>query len=99
VDAALRRKLDDKAWEGIYVGTLLDSRAWLIYHPVTKRTVASRSVTFDECELLSLFHDHAHITGNLLTFSGAHGHSGDHLERAREDYETCCNIRFTFRLG
>jgi hypothetical protein len=68
VDAALRRKLDDKAWEGIFVGNSPDSPAWLIYNPTTKRTVASRSVIFYECELLSLFPDHVHDTGSILPF-------------------------------
>jgi hypothetical protein len=69
VDAALlRRKLDDKAWEGVFVGNSHDSLAWLIYNPTTKRTVASRSVIFYECELLSLFPDHIHDTGSILPF-------------------------------
>jgi hypothetical protein len=68
VDAALRRKLDDKAWEGIFVGNSPDSPAWLIYNPTIKRTVASRSVIFDVCELLSLFPDHVHVTGSILPF-------------------------------
>jgi hypothetical protein len=68
VDAAMRRKLDDKAWEGIFVGNSRDSPAWLIYNPTTQRTVASRSVIFDECELLSLFPDHVHVTGSILPF-------------------------------
>jgi hypothetical protein len=68
VDAALRRKLDDKAWEGINVGTSCDSPAWLIYNPTTKRTVASRSVIFYECELLSFFPNHVHVTGSILPF-------------------------------
>mmetsp|Transcript_12208 Transcript_12208/g.21920 ORF Transcript_12208/g.21920 Transcript_12208/m.21920 type:complete len:504 (-) Transcript_12208:653-2164(-) len=69
VDAALRRKLDDKAWEGVFVGNSPDSPAWLIYNPTTKRTVASRSVIFDECELLSAhFPDHVHDTGSILPF-------------------------------
>jgi hypothetical protein len=68
VDASLRRKLDDKAWEGIFVGNSPDSHALLIYNPTTKRTVASRSVIFYECELLSLFHDHVPVTGSILPF-------------------------------
>jgi hypothetical protein len=68
VDAALRRKLDDKAWEGVFVGNSPDSPTWLIYNPTTKRTVAIRSVIFDECELLSLFPDHVHDTGSILPF-------------------------------
>ena len=48
IDSAQRRKLDDKAWEGIMVGYASDSPAWLIYNPRTRRIERSRSVVFCE---------------------------------------------------
>jgi hypothetical protein len=57
VDSALRKKLDDKAWKGIYVGCSPDSPAWLVFNPSTGRTIASRSVVFDEGEVLNKFTD------------------------------------------
>jgi hypothetical protein len=53
----MRKKLDDKAWKGIYVGCSPDSPAWLVFNPSTGRTIASRSVVFDEGELLNNFTD------------------------------------------
>jgi hypothetical protein len=57
VDSAMRKKLDDKAWKGIYVGCSPDSPAWLVFNPSTGRIIASRSVVFDEGELLNTFTD------------------------------------------
>jgi transposase InsO family protein len=59
VDSALHRKLEDKAWKGIYVGRSHDSPAWLVYNPNSRRVIASRGVIFDEAELLSHFQDTA----------------------------------------
>jgi hypothetical protein len=55
VDSALRKKLDDKAWKGVYVGCSPDSPAWLVFNPSTGRIIARRSVVFDEGELLNTF--------------------------------------------
>jgi hypothetical protein len=57
VDSALRKKLDDKAWKGIYVGCSLDSPVRLILNPSTGKIIASKSVVFDEEELLNTFTD------------------------------------------
>jgi hypothetical protein len=53
----MRKKLDDKAWKGMYVGCSPDSPAWLVFNPSTGRIIASRSVVFDEGELLNTFTD------------------------------------------
>jgi hypothetical protein len=55
VDSALRKKLDDKAWKGIYVGCIPDFPAWLIFNLSSGMNIASRSVVFDEVELLNTF--------------------------------------------
>jgi hypothetical protein len=60
--------LTTKLGKAFLWGNSPDSLAWLIYNPTTKRTVASRNVIFDECELLSLFPDHVHVTGSILPF-------------------------------
>ncbi len=44
----LRRKLDDRAWKGVFVGNVLESLAYLNWNPRTKRLVRSRNVDFDE---------------------------------------------------
>ena len=48
IDKQLRRKLDDRAWKGVFVGYALDSPAYLIWNPRTRRLVRSRNVVFDE---------------------------------------------------
>ena len=53
VDKGQRRKLDDKAWKGVFVGYAEDACAWLVYNPRTRRVVLSRDVVFDEASLLS----------------------------------------------
>lgn len=53
VDKGQLRKLDDKAWKGVFVGYADDACAWLVYQPRTRRVVLSRDVVFDEAPLLS----------------------------------------------
>jgi hypothetical protein len=48
IDKQLRRKLDDRAWKGVFVGYALDSPAYLAWNPTTRRMVRSRNVEFDE---------------------------------------------------
>ena len=48
IDHGNRNKLDDKAWEGIFVGYADDNPAWLIFNPSTSNVMRSRSVTFNE---------------------------------------------------
>ena len=48
VDKSRRRKLDDRAWKGIFVGYAPDSPVWLVYNPRTRRVERSRNVVFDE---------------------------------------------------
>jgi Reverse transcriptase (RNA-dependent DNA polymerase)/gag-polypeptide of LTR copia-type len=48
IDSSRRRKLEDKAWKGVFVGYAEDSPAWLVYNPETKRVLRSRDVDFDE---------------------------------------------------
>jgi hypothetical protein len=52
VDKSQRRKLDDRAWKGVFVGYASESPAWLAYTPLTRRVVGSRSVVFDEAAVL-----------------------------------------------
>jgi hypothetical protein len=59
VDSALRRKLEDKAWKGIYAGRAPNSPALLVYNPDSGRVISSRRVIFDATELLSHFQDTA----------------------------------------
>jgi hypothetical protein len=54
VDKSQRRKLDDRAWKGIFVGYASYSPAWLVYNPATRRVVSSRNVVFDEADVLSM---------------------------------------------
>ena len=43
-----RRKLDDKAWAGIFLGYDDDSPSYRVYNPETKSVHLSRNVRFDE---------------------------------------------------
>jgi hypothetical protein len=54
VDKSQRRKLDDRALKGIFVGYASESPAWLAYNHVTRRVVSSRDVVFDETVVLSM---------------------------------------------
>ena len=48
IESARRKKLDQKAWQGVFVGYALDSPAWLIYNPATKNVIRSQNVSFHE---------------------------------------------------
>jgi hypothetical protein len=48
VDKFRRRKFDDRAWKGIFVGYAPDSPVWLVYNPRKRRVERSRNVVFDE---------------------------------------------------
>ena len=54
VDKSQRRKLDDRAWKGVFVGYAPESPAWLVYNPTTRRVVSSRNVVFDESAIISM---------------------------------------------
>ena len=53
VDPSRRKKLEPKAWEGIFVGYACDSPAYLIYNPATKNVIRSKHVKFNELWLPS----------------------------------------------
>jgi hypothetical protein len=53
VDKSQRRKLEDRAWKGVFVGYASESPAWLVYNPATQ-VVSSRNVVFDEAVVLSM---------------------------------------------
>ena len=53
VDPSRRKKLEPKAWEGIFVGYACDSPAYLIYNPATKNVIRSQNVKFNELWLPS----------------------------------------------
>ncbi len=52
IDKQLRRKLDDRAWKGVFVGYALDSPTYLVWNPTTRRLVRSHNVEFDELEIV-----------------------------------------------
>jgi hypothetical protein len=52
-DEQLCRKLDDRAWKGVFVGYALDTPAYLFWNPRTQRLVRSRNVKFDELAVVS----------------------------------------------
>jgi hypothetical protein len=54
VDKSKRRKLDDRACKGVFVGYASESPAWLVYNPATRRVMNSRNVVFDEATVLSM---------------------------------------------
>jgi hypothetical protein len=54
VDKSQCRKLDDRAWKGVFVGYAFESPSWLVYNPATRRVVSSRNVVFDEAAVLSM---------------------------------------------
>jgi hypothetical protein len=54
VDKSQRRKLDDRAWKGVFVGCASESPAWLVYYLATRRVVSSRHVVFDDDVVLSM---------------------------------------------
>jgi hypothetical protein len=53
IDKQLRRKLDDRAWKGLFVGYALDSPVYLVWNPRTRRLVRSRNVKFYELAVVS----------------------------------------------
>jgi hypothetical protein len=59
VDKSQRRKLDDRAWKGVFVGYASESPAWLVYNHVTRRVVNSRNVVLNEAAVLSMGESHA----------------------------------------
>jgi hypothetical protein len=59
VDKLQRRKLDDHAWKGVFVGYASESPAWLVYNPATCRVLSSRNVVFDEAAVLSTWESNA----------------------------------------
>jgi hypothetical protein len=52
-DEHLRRKLDDRAWKGVFMGYALDPPAYLVWNPRTQRLVRSRNLKFDELAVVS----------------------------------------------
>jgi hypothetical protein len=59
VDKSQIRKLDDRAWKGVFVGYASESPAWLVYNLATRRVVSSRNVVFDEAAVLSMAESNA----------------------------------------
>ena len=53
IDKQLRRKLDDRAWKGVFAGYALDSPTYLGWNPRTHCLVRSRKVKFDELAAVS----------------------------------------------
>ena len=74
VPAPLRRKLDPKAQQGIFVGYYDESKAFRVWIPGQSRVVTSRDVTFDEekivrynvCEPL-LTNSHSSLIPSAIT--------------------------------
>ncbi|KAJ0566009.1 putative RNA-directed DNA polymerase [Helianthus annuus] len=48
VPVQLRTKLDDKSHKCIFLGVSIESKAYRLYDPITKKLVISRDVIFDE---------------------------------------------------
>ena len=48
IEKPARKKLQPKAWQGVFVGYAFDSPAYLIYNPRTRSVVRSQNVTFHE---------------------------------------------------
>jgi hypothetical protein len=59
VDKSQRRKLDNRARKGVFVGYASGSPAWLLYNPATRRVVSSRNVVFGEVDVLSIWESNA----------------------------------------
>jgi hypothetical protein len=53
-DKSQRRKLDDRAWKGVFVGYAPESPALLVHNPATRRVVSSRNVVLDESAIISM---------------------------------------------
>jgi hypothetical protein len=54
VDKSQRRKLDDRAWKGVFVSYASESPACLVYNPATRLVVSNRNVVSDEAVVLSM---------------------------------------------
>jgi hypothetical protein len=52
-DKYQRRKLDDRAWKGVFAGYVNESPGWLVYNLATRMVVSSSNVVFDEGCVLS----------------------------------------------
>jgi hypothetical protein len=53
-DKSQCRKLDDRAWKGVFVDYTSESPAWLVYNPATRRVVSCCNVVFDAVAVLSI---------------------------------------------
>lgn len=53
IPAPLRRKLDPKAQQGIFVGYSDESKAFRVWIPGQTRVITSRDVTFDEAKIVT----------------------------------------------
>jgi hypothetical protein len=54
VDTSQRRRIDDRAWKGVFVGYATESPAWLVFNPATRRLVSTRNAVFDKAAVLSM---------------------------------------------
>ena len=48
IESSRRKKLDPKAWNGIFVGYAVDSPVYPVYNPATRSVIRTQNVTFDE---------------------------------------------------
>jgi hypothetical protein len=64
VDKSQPRKLDDRAWKGVFLGYVSESPALLVYNHGTRRVVSSRNVVFDEVVVLSMGENNAEQRSN-----------------------------------
>jgi hypothetical protein len=54
VGKSQRRKVDDRAWKGFFVGYASESPTCLVNNIATRRVVSSRNVVFDEADVFSM---------------------------------------------
>ena len=72
IEKGSRRKLQPKAWKGIFVGYAPDSPAYLIYNPATRSVIRSQNVTFHESWRDSLTPSTAHLHSLNLGEKSSH---------------------------
>ena len=86
IPVQLRRKLDPKAQQGIFVGYSEESKAFRVWVPKQSRVITTRDVTFDEAQIVK-YHvsdlptptfQSSHIPSAITEVNSSYSHSDHH---------------------
>ena len=88
VDRSQRRKLEPRAWKGVFVGYAPDSPAWLVYNPATRRMIRSRNVRFNEHAVISMGEKSSSVELVDADEDGPHACNPDAAESEEDDNDS-----------